>query len=96
MMEFEGRQALVTGSTSGIGFGVALAFFQKGASVYINGRSKERVECAIKKLKEESVGKERLGKLFPCVGDVSTQEGFDIIYPQSFSDVIECKCILKI
>eukprot|EP01028_Stygiella_incarcerata_P003159 TRINITY_DN1601_c0_g1_i1.p1 TRINITY_DN1601_c0_g1~~TRINITY_DN1601_c0_g1_i1.p1 ORF type:complete len:273 (+),score=81.98 TRINITY_DN1601_c0_g1_i1:151-969(+) len=82
-MEFEGRKVLVTGSTSGIGFGVALSFYQKGASVYINGRSEDRVENSIKRMKEagdekSGTGGKRIGKLFPCVGDVATKEGMDV------------------
>jgi 3-hydroxybutyrate dehydrogenase len=37
MRPFEGRVALVTGSTSGIGLGVAEAFAAQGASVVLNG-----------------------------------------------------------
>lgn len=38
----EGRTALVTGGTSGIGYSIAKAFLQAGASVVITGRSTEK------------------------------------------------------
>lgn len=42
-----GKRALVTGSTAGIGFATARLLAQEGAAVWINGRTKERVEEAI-------------------------------------------------
>ena len=39
----KGRCALITGGTSGIGFAIAKAFLDAGASVVITGRSQERL-----------------------------------------------------
>jgi NAD(P)-dependent dehydrogenase (short-subunit alcohol dehydrogenase family) len=49
------KVALVTGSTEGIGFAIAKALAQEGASVYINGRSQKRVEDAIDQLKDKQI-----------------------------------------
>ncbi len=38
----QGKSALVSGSTAGIGFAVAQALAQEGASTIINGRSQAR------------------------------------------------------
>ena len=46
-----GRRALVTGSTLGIGFAAARQLAAEGASVIINGRSAERVDEAVGRLR---------------------------------------------
>ena len=46
----EGRVALITGSSSGIGFAMAEAFLSNGATVVITGRNPEKLESAREKL----------------------------------------------
>lgn len=45
-----GQQALVTGSTSGLGFEIARALAAAGATVWINGRSTTSTEAAVAQL----------------------------------------------
>jgi NAD(P)-dependent dehydrogenase (short-subunit alcohol dehydrogenase family) len=52
----EGRVALVTGSTTGIGFGSAKRLIEHGATVYITGRRQEVLETAVAKLGEGAHG----------------------------------------
>jgi NAD(P)-dependent dehydrogenase (short-subunit alcohol dehydrogenase family) len=47
------QSILITGSTSGIGFATATALLQKGHRVYLNGRSTETVESALKSIKKQ-------------------------------------------
>lgn len=49
-LHLEGKRALVTGSTAGIGLAVASGLAKEGASVVINGRSPQRVEAAVQRL----------------------------------------------
>lgn len=57
-MEFEGRKALVTGSTSGIGREVALQLAAAGAEVIVAGRNPERGAATVAAV-EDAGGKAR-------------------------------------
>ena len=70
-IELNSRKALVTGSTAGIGRAIAEGLARAGASVVINGRSKERVEAAVTELRALLPNAEFTG----VVADVSTAEG---------------------
>lgn len=48
----KGRNALITGGTSGIGYSIAEAFIKAGACVTITGRKKERIDQAVNKLQK--------------------------------------------
>jgi NAD(P)-dependent dehydrogenase (short-subunit alcohol dehydrogenase family) len=48
-----GKTALVTGSTAGIGFAIARSLAREGAEVWLNGRTQQRVDAAIKNLRAE-------------------------------------------
>ncbi len=50
-LQLDNTLALVTGSTAGIGFAIAHALAAEGARVIVNGRTKERVEAAIQKIR---------------------------------------------
>lgn len=52
-LQLKGKRALVSGSTQGIGFAIALQLLKEGATVIINGRSTGRINEAIAKLKQE-------------------------------------------
>ncbi|MDB5135178.1 MAG: family oxidoreductase [Mucilaginibacter sp.] len=53
-LQLNNKKALVTGSTAGIGYAIAKQLASENAEVYINGRTIERVEAAVKKLKDET------------------------------------------
>jgi NAD(P)-dependent dehydrogenase (short-subunit alcohol dehydrogenase family) len=65
-LQLEGKRALVTGSTAGIGFSIAEALANEGASVIVNGRTQKRVDEALAKLK---------GKVEGIAADLGTAEG---------------------
>ncbi|QJD98051.1 SDR family oxidoreductase [Mucilaginibacter robiniae] len=53
-LQLENKIALVTGSTAGIGYAIAKALANEGVTVYVNGRTNERVQDAVNKLKQET------------------------------------------
>ncbi len=65
-LQLEGKRALVTGSTAGIGFAIAEALTNEGASVIVNGRTQKRVDGALAKLK---------GNVEGIAADLGTAEG---------------------
>ena len=67
-MDLSGRTALVTGSTSGIGFATAEALLKAGATVVVNGRGEERVAEAVGKLSGN-------GDVRGIAADIATAEG---------------------
>ncbi|MEV8378757.1 SDR family oxidoreductase [Kribbella sp. NPDC056861] len=53
MFSLAGRLAVVTGSSRGIGFGIARGYLAAGARVVLNGLDPDRVEAAASKLRTE-------------------------------------------
>jgi NAD(P)-dependent dehydrogenase (short-subunit alcohol dehydrogenase family) len=53
-LKLQGKYALVSGSTAGIGLAIAQALTQEGASVIVNGRTEQRVDEAIAKIKSSN------------------------------------------
>ena len=54
MPSISGHSLLIIGGSSGIGFGVAQLALQQGLSVAIASSNKDRVENAVKRLKDAS------------------------------------------
>ena len=52
-LQLTGKKALVSGSTAGIGYGIALTLAREGAEVIVNGRTEARVNDAVARLKKE-------------------------------------------
>jgi NAD(P)-dependent dehydrogenase (short-subunit alcohol dehydrogenase family) len=50
IIDLTGKRAIVTGSTSGIGFAIARGLAEAGAAVVLNGRTQKSVDAAAKRL----------------------------------------------
>src|SRR6266403_4745003 len=67
----KGKTAVVTGSTAGIGFGIALVLAREGANVVVNGRTSARVESALQKMRAQVPSADIVG----VAADLGTKEG---------------------
>jgi NAD(P)-dependent dehydrogenase (short-subunit alcohol dehydrogenase family) len=79
------QTAIVSGSTAGIGFAIADALAQEGASVIVNGRTSKRVDAAIAKIHQTTPK----AKLRGIVADLATMPRA----AQLFSQVPEVDCL---
>ena len=68
-MKLDGKRALVTGGSSGIGFAVAKSLLAKGAKVAITGRRASVVSSAVEELRKGG------GAVTGIAADVGTAEG---------------------
>ncbi len=69
-LRLDGKRALVTGSTAGIGFAIAKGLAQEGAEVIVNGRTAGRVTEAV-----ETLNAETGGKATGAVADLGSADG---------------------
>jgi len=70
-LQLEGKRALITGSTAGIGYAIAESLAKEGAAVIVNGRTQRRVDEALGKLKKASLR----GKIEGLAADLGTANG---------------------
>ena len=76
-LELNGKLALITGSTAGIGFAIAASLAAEGARVIVNGRTQKRVDEAVAKIGVNAAG---------LAADLGTAEGVAIA-TERFPDV---------
>jgi NAD(P)-dependent dehydrogenase (short-subunit alcohol dehydrogenase family) len=74
-MQLDGKRALVTGSTAGIGYAIVEGLAKQGAHVIVNGRSQPRVDAALEKLS----GLRLKGQVEGFAADLGTSDGVDRI-----------------
>ena len=73
-LQLSDKTALVTGSTAGIGRAIAARLADEGATVIVNGRSRDSVDAAVEELKTETGG-----TVVGFAGDLSTAEGAEAL-----------------
>jgi len=70
-LQLQGKRALVTGSTAGIGLAIARGLAREGAGVIINGRTAQRVDQSVAALNKAGVS----GKVEGLAADLGTADG---------------------
>jgi NAD(P)-dependent dehydrogenase (short-subunit alcohol dehydrogenase family) len=68
-LQLNGKLALVSGSTAGIGYAIAHTLAQEGASVIVNGRTQSGVDEAVDRIRAET-----RGSVLGYAGDLSRPE----------------------
>ncbi len=99
-LKIKNKIALVTGSTAGIGFAIAKALANEGASVIVNGRTASRVDSAVETLKKETGNNNIKGIIADFAQSAQVQQLIDqlpevdilvnnvgIFEPKSFRDI---------
>lgn len=71
LFDLTGKVALITGSSQGIGFGIARGLGQAGATIILNGRDEEKLNRAVSTLSQEGL------KVFGYSFDVSDSKQVD-------------------
>ncbi|WP_405697008.1 SDR family NAD(P)-dependent oxidoreductase [Streptomyces sp. NBC_01185] len=70
-LQLEGKRALVTGSSAGLGQEIAEQLAAEGASVVVHGRDEARAEAVAKRIRENG------GTAAIAIGDIGTDAGAD-------------------
>jgi NAD(P)-dependent dehydrogenase (short-subunit alcohol dehydrogenase family) len=78
----QGKTAVVSGSTAGIGFAIAAALSAEGASVVVNGRTQPRVDAAVESIRRNVKGAQVRG-VAANLGNASGVEVFVKQVPQA-------------
>ncbi|HTX03260.1 MAG TPA: SDR family oxidoreductase [Candidatus Acidoferrales bacterium] len=77
-LRLDGKTALVTGSTAGIGFAIAQGLCAQGARVIVNGRSQARVDEAIQRISANDTA----ARLAAGVADLASASGAEQLIAQ--------------
>jgi NAD(P)-dependent dehydrogenase (short-subunit alcohol dehydrogenase family) len=75
--QLDGKTAVVTGGSTGIGFGAAYRFAEEGARVYLTGRRPDVLDKAVAEIGRGAVG---------VAGDVAEQADLDRLYDRIAAD----------
>jgi 3-oxoacyl-[acyl-carrier protein] reductase len=73
MTELQGRTAVVTGSSRGIGAAIARLFAERGAAVVVHGRDIDAVSAVVAEIEETG------GRAFAAIADLTSYEQIETV-----------------
>ncbi|MFV0594490.1 SDR family oxidoreductase [Shewanella sp.] len=89
MFNYQGKNVVVVGGTSGINLAIANAFAQAGANVAVASRSQDKIDAAVLQLKQSNPDGIHLGVSFDVRDLAAVEQGFDTIAAEfGFIDVL--------
>ena len=77
MGRLDGKVAIITGSTSGMGRDTAYLFAKEGAKVVVTGRNEERAKAAVEKIRNDG------GEAIYVIADTSDRSAAKKIYDET-------------
>jgi len=75
-LKLNGRRALVTGSTAGIGYAIATGLAAEGARVTLTGRTQASVDAALERLSKQAPGAQADGVAADCASASGAEQVF--------------------
>ncbi len=78
-LQLKGKRALVTGSSSGIGEGIAKVLAQEGVIVVVHGRNEKEASRVVREITANG------GKAFVAIGDLATDRGAEQVVDKASS-----------
>ena len=92
IINLTGKRAIVTGSTSGIGFAIARGLAEAGAAVVLNGRTQKSVDAARRRLAQQlpQAKIERVAGLAKPVAETDILvNNLRIVEPKPFGEITD-------
>ena len=85
------KSIIVTAASGGLGFSIAKMFVEEGANVCLSGRNPERVDNAVQRLSEMSLGRVKgyicdvtnRSQSIEMINDIATNFGLDVLVANS-------------
>ncbi|MBQ3424198.1 MAG: SDR family NAD(P)-dependent oxidoreductase, partial [Clostridia bacterium] len=77
MGKLDGKVAIITGSTSGLGRDTAYLFAEEGAKVVVTGRNEERAKAVVDKIKADG------GEAIYVIADAADKDYAQVIYDET-------------